>query len=433
MLPGTRQNKIWFFQLVTPAVRLTTYSKPNQATYQNLVSSAAFILNSEDSADAAQTQQGLVLKSVAADILAASDTKDIGFGALALSVSPKQLPTVALASGTVVVSQDGTTGALIYTLPQYLLASDGDVTITSPASGQILNYNGSEWVNADIYYQVVWSNLTPATLEPAINFSTTFGVTDDGTNHCTTITIAANAITYALMQHTSGGHVLLGNSTGSAGAISEQTVGAELTLSTGSLTITTNGVTYAKIQQASTGYVLLGNATNAAANYAEVIISARLAFTGGNTLDIAVNGITYDKFQQASTGKVLLGNSTSGAANYAEIAVAGMQLANGVLAANGIKNVNTATYQVIATDFNGLILLFSYSSTGAVTVTLCNPATLTPGLKLSLKDISGAANTHNITINPYGSETIDGATSLVISTAYGNKHVFCDGVNWYSI
>lgn len=431
-LPGTREQKVWFFQVTTPGVRLLTYNLPNQNTFQNLVSSAAFILNSEDSADVAQTQQGLVLKSIAVDILNATDTKDLGFGALALSVSPMQLPTVALTGGIVGVSQNVTTGALIYTLPAYLLASDGDVLFTSLTTGNILQYNGSKWVNVPIFFQTIESNLTPVTQRPKLNFSTTFGVTDDSGHTCTTITITTNGITYSLIQQTSGGNVLLGNSTGGAANVSEQTVGAELTLSGGSLTITTNGVTYAKIQQASTGYVLLGNPTAGAANYKETAIAAELAFTGGTTLGIATNGVTYAKIQQTSAGKVLIGNSTGEAADVGEITVVGLNLASGVLSSNGIKSITGShAYQVLNTDFiNGLILCLSYSDSAVATVTMCNPATVPPGVQLLIKICTGLGNV--VTINAYAGELFDGASTKVINSpsTYGYVRLFTDGTNW---
>ena len=434
-IPGTRQTKAWFFIPVTPAVRLNTYNLPNQTTYQNLVSSAAFILNSEDSADAAQTQQGLVLKSIAADILAAIDTKDIGFGALALSVSPMQLPTVVLTGGTVAVTQNKGTGALIYTIPPYLLASDGDVSITSPSGGQALIYNSgaSKWENSSIFYQAIWSNLTPVATEPAINFSTTFTVTDDTVHHCSTITITTNGITYSLMQQTSGGAVLLGNSTGSAGNISEQTVGTGLTLSGGSLTITVNGITYTKLQQASTGFVLLGNPTGSAANYKEVAISSALVFTGGTTLDLASNGITYAQMQQTSGNNVLLGNATGSPANISEIAVQGLQLSSGILSANTLKVATASTYTVLASDFNGVVLGFTYPATGVVTVTMCNPSLVPIGVRILFKDLSGNAGSNHITVQPYSGETFDGSASLSITANYGKGALFTDGVNWFTL
>jgi hypothetical protein len=439
-LPGTRQQMNWFFLAVTPAVRFATNNIPNQQTFENLVSSCAFILNSEDSADVAQTQQGLVLKSVAADILDASDTKDIGIGGqLALSVSPMQLPVIAVTGGTVAVTQNMTTGALLYTLPAYLLASDGDVAITTPSVGQILQYNGmtSKWNNAPIYYQTVKANLTGATQRAAINFSTSFGVADDSTNLVTTITIASNAITYSLMQQTSGGTVLLGNSTGSAGAISEQTIGSGLTLSSGSLKVSTNGITYNLFVAATAGYTLVGNSSASAGNFGQIGLASTLQFTSTN-LDIATNGVTYAKFQKSAGNVVLLGNFSGASANYSEILISGLVMnyntgtGVGTLQSRQGKTVSANTYQVLATDFNGNTIGITHTTTGAVTITMCSPSTVPYGPEIKIKDLAGAAATHNITINPFSGETFDGAANLVISSNYGKTTLFTDGTNWFT-
>jgi Repeat of unknown function (DUF5907) len=434
-LPGTRQQKNWFFDAVVPAVRLLTGNEPNQATWENFVSSAAFILNPEDAADVAQTQQGLVLKSIAADILAASDTKNIGYGTFALSVSPMQLPVVALSGGTVAVTQSNTTGALIYTLPAYLLASQGDVTITSPSSGQILQYNGTKWVNTAIYYQTIASNLTNKTQRGILNFSTTFTATDNSGANCTTITVTANGITYSLMQQTSGGNVLLGNSSGSASNISEITVSTAMSLTGGVLGIAVNGITYSLMQETSGSYVLLGNNTDVAGAIGEIALAPTLGFVssgGAIKLGISVNGVAYANIQQTSGGVVIIGNVSGSAGNVRELAVVGFVTGiSNTLQSNSLKTVNASTYQVLATDFNGLIIGITYTATGAVAITMCNPSTVTPGLLLRIVDTGGGAGTHNITISPYASEKIIGASTNVISSNYGHVTLFTDGTSWF--
>lgn len=51
-------------------------------------------------------------------------------------------------------------------------------------------------------------------------------------------------------------------------------------------------------------------------------------------------------------------------------------------------------------------------------------------LVLMVKDASGSAETNNITITP-ASGTIDGAASLVISSAYGSAYLVSNGTNWF--
>lgn len=75
---------------------------------------------------------------------------------------------------------------------------------------------------------------------------------------------------------------------------------------------------------------------------------------------------------------------------------------------------------------NDNVILVNSSST-AVTITLPAP---TNGRILKIKDSTGNAGTHNITINPHASETIDGASSKVINFNFGSVNLVSDGTNW---
>lgn len=55
-----------------------------------------------------------------------------------------------------------------------------------------------------------------------------------------------------------------------------------------------------------------------------------------------------------------------------------------------------------------------------------------PGRQMIIKDESGAAGTNNITFDPAGSVTVDGATTKVINTNYGVLRLYCDGTNWFT-
>lgn len=82
--------------------------------------------------------------------------------------------------------------------------------------------------------------------------------------------------------------------------------------------------------------------------------------------------------------------------------------------------VTTATAVVAATDSEVVV-----NRAGAVTLTLPDAETWYAAHDLLtsfllVQDISGAGGTNNITINRAGSDTINGATSQVISTDYGN-------------
>lgn len=81
-------------------------------------------------------------------------------------------------------------------------------------------------------------------------------------------------------------------------------------------------------------------------------------------------------------------------------------------------DVTAATYAPVAADAFLLV-----NRAGAVTINL-PAASSRNGLPLAIKDVSGNANTNNITINRNGADTIEGATSIVINTAWGGWHLY---------
>jgi len=52
------------------------------------------------------------------------------------------------------------------------------------------------------------------------------------------------------------------------------------------------------------------------------------------------------------------------------------------------------------------------------------------GRPISVVDAGGQAGTGTITILPYGSETIDGATTLAISSQWGTARLYSNGKTW---
>src|ERR1700739_744929 len=69
--------------------------------------------------------------------------------------------------------------------------------------------------------------------------------------------------------------------------------------------------------------------------------------------------------------------------------------------------VTSSTYSVLFSDRH---IGVTYTSTGAVTVTLYDATLVTPGTEIIIKDEAGNAATHNITIATTSSQTIDGAS-----------------------
>jgi hypothetical protein len=88
-------------------------------------------------------------------------------------------------------------------------------------------------------------------------------------------------------------------------------------------------------------------------------------------------------------------------------------------------------FQTITADYTATLVdhvLVVSAASAAVTVTL--PAVATAAgrvIVVKAKSVAGG----NITIDGNASETIDGATTLVLSSLYAKATLFCDGVTWW--
>ena len=127
----------------------------------------------------------------------------------------------------------------------------------------------------------------------------------------------------------------------------------------------------------------------------------------------------------------LLGRSTAGTGSVEEIAIgSGLSLSAGTLSASGggggaltISN-KTAAYTVVAGDLGTIINCTS----GTFTVSLTAADTLGAGFNCWIWNTStNAAN--EITIDPAGTETIDGRSTLALRRGEGMQ-IVCDGANW---
>jgi len=77
-------------------------------------------------------------------------------------------------------------------------------------------------------------------------------------------------------------------------------------------------------------------------------------------------------------------------------------------------------------------LLSVTDTTVARTITLRTLDTVT-GRTYTIKDESGAAAAHPITLNTESSQKIDGQLTYSIAQNYGSVMVYCDGANWFTI
>lgn len=72
------------------------------------------------------------------------------------------------------------------------------------------------------------------------------------------------------------------------------------------------------------------------------------------------------------------------------------------------------------------------TSTAAARTISTNTSDQILGRVIVINDESGAAGTNNITFDPAGAVTVDGASTKVISTNSGELRLICDGTNWFS-
>ena len=87
-----------------------------------------------------------------------------------------------------------------------------------------------------------------------------------------------------------------------------------------------------------------------------------------------------------------------------------------------MKKLGVASYDVKVDD-----MFLDVSVNQATTLTL--PQAPPIGTNLIIKDSSGSAVTHNITITANTGNTIEGSTNKVINTNYGVLSIIYDGTN----
>ncbi len=87
--------------------------------------------------------------------------------------------------------------------------------------------------------------------------------------------------------------------------------------------------------------------------------------------------------------------------------------------------ITAATYTATTTDN-----LIGVNRAGVVTITL--PSGMSAGRTFVVTDESGAAGSNTVTIDTAGSELIDGAASVTITTNYGSVPFYFNGTDWFS-
>jgi hypothetical protein len=93
-----------------------------------------------------------------------------------------------------------------------------------------------------------------------------------------------------------------------------------------------------------------------------------------------------------------------------------------------VSGPTTSVTAATHTHADGERYLLCDTSSNAITVNLVAAATAGDGYRLDIKSVDA---TNNVTIDGSGSETIDGATTAVLTTQYENISLVCDGSNWH--
>jgi hypothetical protein len=83
----------------------------------------------------------------------------------------------------------------------------------------------------------------------------------------------------------------------------------------------------------------------------------------------------------------------------------------------------TTSYTATASDYTIIC-----NNSGGITITLPAASGAT-GRVYVIKKVSGLLS--NVTINPNGSETIDGFSTRVLTLQFETAMIQCDGINWY--
>lgn len=166
--------------------------------------------------------------------------------------------------------------------------------------------------------------------------------------------------------------------------------------------------------------------------YSASLISGYMDITSSSTvksllIDLGTTLGTTDtsKFRVDVDGKIIAtGTATAAPASVGSELVTLNQLNNRTsLAAN--KNIST-TYTVLLSDFgtNGRLYLYVNAASGAVTVNLPSSASMA-GYSLSVIKTDNSAN--SVTIDPFGSEMVNQATTYNISGQNSNITITSDG------
>ena len=348
-------------------------------------------------------------------------------------------------------------GSLLTNISATVAALDdvGDVTITTPANTQVIKYNSTsgDWENGAVAYADVSGTPSLATVATTGAYSDLSGLPTLGTAAALDVgTSATNVVQLdgsARLPAVDGSQLTnLPSGASTLGALTDVTITSVANTQVIKYNSTSgdweNGaVAYADVSGTPSlatvattgaysdlsGLPTLGTAAaldvgTSANNVVQLDGTAKLPAVDGSQLTNLPSGastigaLTDVTITTPINNQVLIYNSTSG------------DWENGApTTASSDISLSSPSSDVTLTAPTAVEEIYIYTPSTAITVNLVAAATCGSGFKYQIKNRS--ANT--ITINPNGSETIDGAATFALNTQEASITLITDGSNWFII
>ena len=182
-----------------------------------------------------------------------------------------------------------------------------------------------------------------------------------------------------------------------------------------------------------TGAITLGSAVSGSQTFAAAgVVNGQVIAV--NAYDPSTGLFDFGRFTYSSTGPTLTRTTILSNGGVAQNLTAAT-----IITATLLGEETQPLHMQTVADANSTVAIgdgaVGYTSiTAARTVTLLAANTYFPGQKILVLDISGScSSTNTITPTRAGSDTINGATTQAISTAYGSMTLISDGVSKWTV